>query len=49
MERVNPYLNNIAFYLVLLFAIVLPLSNALAEVIAVAILVIWIAQNIKSK
>ncbi len=46
MERVNPYLNNIAFYLVLLFAIVLPLSNALAEAIAVAILVIWIAQNI---
>lgn len=46
MERVNPYLNNIAFYLVLLFAIVLILSNALAETIAVVILVIWVAQTI---
>lgn len=46
MERVNPYLNNIAFYLVLLFAVVLILSNALAEAIALTILVIWVAQNI---
>jgi O-antigen ligase len=46
MERVNPYLNDIAFYLVLLFAAVLILSNALAETIALVILVIWIAQTI---
>jgi hypothetical protein len=46
MERVNPYLNDIAFYLVLLFAVVLILSNALAETIAVVVLVIWVAQTI---
>ncbi|MCP4580170.1 MAG: hypothetical protein GY839_01030 [candidate division Zixibacteria bacterium] len=46
MERTNPYLNNIAFYLLMLFAIVLILSNALAEFMAALMLMIWIAQSL---
>ncbi len=44
MERINPYLNNIAYYLVLVFAFVLMLSNALAATLAGAIFLIWMAQ-----
>ena len=46
MERTNPYLNNIAFYLLLVFSFVLMISNALAETIVFIILVIWIAQTL---
>jgi len=46
MERTNPYLNNIAFYLLMLFAIVLILSNALAVTLAALMLMIWIAQSL---
>jgi O-antigen ligase len=46
MERVNPYLNNIAFYLLLLFAFVPMLSNALATALAGCIFIIWIAQTL---
>ena len=44
MERINPYLNNIAYYLVLIFALVLILSNALATTLAGIIVLIWLAQ-----
>lgn len=46
MERINPYLNNIAYYLVLVFAFVLMLSNALAAILAGAIVLIWMAQTL---
>jgi hypothetical protein len=44
VERINPYLNNIAYYLVLVFAFVLMLSNALAATLAGVIFLIWLAQ-----
>jgi O-antigen ligase len=46
MERTNPYLNNVAYYLLMIFAVVLMLSNALAETLAVIIILIWLAQSI---
>jgi len=46
MERINPYLNNIAYYLILIFAFVLMLSNALASTLAGLIFLIWIAQTL---
>jgi hypothetical protein len=44
VERINPYLNNLAYYLVLLFAFVLMLSNAMAATLAGLIFLIWLAQ-----
>jgi hypothetical protein len=44
VERINPYLNNIAYYLVLVYAFVLMLSNALAATLAGLIFLIWLAQ-----
>ncbi len=46
MERVNPYLNNFAFYLLMLMALTLILSNALAVTLAGAVCVIWILQTV---
>jgi hypothetical protein len=46
MERTNPYLNNIAFYLLLIYAVVMMHSNALAETLAVIIFMIWLAQTL---
>jgi len=46
MERTNPYLNNIAYFFLMVFAFALMLSNALAEFMAVLILLIWIAQTL---
>ncbi len=46
MERVNPYLNNFAFYLLLLMALILVLSNALAVTLACIIFVTWLMQTI---
>jgi hypothetical protein len=44
VERINPYLNNIAYYMVLVFAFVLMLSNALAAALAGCVFLIWLAQ-----
>lgn len=46
MERTNAYLNNVAFSLLMVFAFMLMLSNALVEVLALIILFIWIAQTV---
>jgi len=46
MERINPYLNNIAYYLLLIFALTPMISNALAETLAVVILIIWTVQTL---
>ena len=46
MDRTNPYLNNIAYYLLFLLAVVLMLSNALAGILATVILIIWISQTL---
>jgi len=46
MERTNPYLNDIAYYLLLIFAVTLMISNALAEILAVVVLIIWTAQTL---
>lgn len=46
MERQNPYLNNIAFFLLMAFAFVMMLSNSLAEFLAAVMLLIWIAQSL---
>jgi O-antigen ligase len=46
MERTNPYLNNIAYFFLMVFAFVLMLSNALAEFMAALMLMIWIAQTL---
>ena len=46
MERQNPYLNNIAFFLLMVFAFVMMLSNFLAEFLATAMLLIWMAQSL---
>jgi len=39
-------MNNAAYYLVLLFAFLLMISNALAETIAIVLLGIWVAQSL---
>lgn len=46
MERTNPYMNNIAYFFLMVFAFVLMLSNALAEFMAALILMIWITQTL---
>jgi len=46
MERVNPYLNNFAFYLLMLMALTLILSNALAVTLAGVVCVTWLMQTI---
>lgn len=46
MERTNTYLNNIAFAFLMVFAFLLMLSNALAEIFAAGILLIWIIQSL---
>ena len=46
MERTNTYLNNVAYSLLMVFAFVMMLTNSFAEIVAVAILFIWIAQTI---
>lgn len=46
MERQNPYLNNIAFYILMIFAFVIMLTNSFAEALAVLMLFIWIAQSL---
>lgn len=46
MERTNPYLNNIAFYLLLVFAFIIMISNALAATLITIILFIWITQTV---
>ena len=46
MERTNPYLNNIAFFLLLIYASILMLSNAGGLILMTLIFVIWIAQTL---
>jgi hypothetical protein len=46
MTRTSPYLNNIAYYLLLVYSFVLMLSIQLAEFMAVLMLVIWLAQTL---
>jgi len=46
MGRTSPYLNNIAYYLLLVYSFVLMLSIPLAEWLAVLMLIIWVAQTL---
>jgi O-antigen ligase len=46
VERTNTYLNDIAFALLMLFAFVMLLSNALAEILIALMIVIWVAQTL---
>jgi hypothetical protein len=46
LERTNTYMNNIAYFLLMLFAFMITLSTAIAEFILAIVLLIWIAQNV---
>lgn len=46
MERTNPYLNNIAFFLLSIYAGILMLSNAAGLIIITLVIIIWIAQTL---